>query len=109
MLLGLDFGTSYFKVGLFAPDGTPRGLGRIAVDADRPGPGRVELPVDAFCLRIRRGLAQALEQAGIRPADISGLSYSSQANTFVVLDQSDRPLTPLIFWNDERALPLQSE
>jgi len=31
LLLGLDLGTSYFKVGLFSPEGELRGLGRVRV------------------------------------------------------------------------------
>lgn len=109
LVLGIDLGTSYFKAGLFGADGALRGLGRVAVGAKAPAPGRMELPVALFWERLRQAVRAALEQAEARPDDIVGLSYSSQANTFVLLDAAATPLTPLIFWNDQRARPLGEE
>lgn len=109
LLLGIDLGTSYFKVGLFAADGALRGLGRVPVGIEAPAPGRAELSTAAFWARLREGLALALAEAGARAEDITGISYSSQANTFVLLDEADRELTPLIIWNDRRAHPLEAE
>lgn len=106
LLLGIDFGTSYFKVGLFEETGHLRGLGRVAVDRVSPLPGRSELPVQKFWQLLRAGLADALAQAKATPGEIVGLSYSSQANTFVLLDRQDEPVTPLVIWNDRRAHPV---
>lgn len=80
-----------------------RGLGRIAVEKDTPRPGWQELPVDRFWELLRAALAQALGEAGVGAREISGISYSSQANTFVLLDAADAPLTPLVLWTDTRA------
>ena len=109
LLLGIDLGTSYFKVGLFDRAGRMRGLGRVAVPKESPAPGRWELPVDQFWRTLRAGLQEALATAGAEPAQIAGLSYSSQANTFVLLDRRDRPLTPLVLWIDERGEPVDEE
>ena len=106
LLLGIDFGTSYFKVGLFDETGDLRGLGRIAVDKVSPLPGRCELSVDRFWQMLRAGLTEALTQAKATSAEIAGLSYSSQANSFVLLDRHDEPLTPLVIWSDRRAHPV---
>jgi sugar (pentulose or hexulose) kinase len=102
LLLGIDLGTSYFKVGLFSFDGTLRGLGREAVNKTVPAPGHCELAVEEFWRALRRGLATALVQAGATARDIAGASYSSQATTFLLLDAHDAPLTPLIVWTDTR-------
>ena len=109
LLLGIDLGTSYFKVGLFDSAGTLQGLGRVAVEKDSPAPGRSELPVPRFWSLLRRGLAEALAQAGAGAADIAAVSYSSQANSFVLLDPADAPLTPIVLWTDARAEPLHPE
>lgn len=106
LLLGLDLGTSYFKVGLFEADGAMRGLGRVRVDKRAPAPGWSELPVEEFWALLRKALGEALATAGAEAAEIAGVSYSSQANTFVLLDAQERPLTPLIFWTDTRGDPL---
>ncbi len=106
LLLGIDFGTSYFKVGLIEPTGALRGLGRVAVGKDSSAPGRSEVSVERFWHLLRIGLAEALVQAGAEAGAIAGVSYSSQANTFLLLDRADAPLTPLIVWDDRRAHPL---
>lgn len=108
LLLGVDFGTSYFKVGLFDATGALRGLGRVAVSNTTNGPRRSELPVGTFWRLLRMGLAEALAQAEARAEDIVGLSYSSQANTFVLLDRNNNSLTPFVIWNDRRAHPLEA-
>jgi xylulokinase len=108
LLLGIDLGTSYFKVGLFDPAGALRGLGRVRVEAHSPAPGRRELPVETFWILLRRGLSEALAQAGAKAGDIAGVSYSSQATTFLLLDRADAPLTPLILWTDTRGGPVEA-
>ena len=87
LYLGIDLGTSYFKVGVFDETGRLRGLGRTAVDKTSPALGFYELPVEQFWERLRRGLAEALQQACVSAKDIVVLSYSSQANTFALLDR----------------------
>lgn len=109
LLLGIDLGTSYFKVGLFDQAGKLKGLGRVAVPKQMPARGRCELPVEHFWQVLRRGLEEALAEAGANAAQIAGISYSSQANTFVLLDRWDRPLTPLVIWTDERGEPVEEE
>lgn len=107
LLLGIDFGTSYFKVGLFDPEGTLKGLGRVPVPSRVPAPGRCELDVDAFWQTLRQGLDAALNQAEAKASQIVGLSYASQANTFLLLDRRDQPLTPLVVWTDDRGEPVE--
>lgn len=106
LLLGIDLGTSYFKVALFDAAGVLQGLGRVPVETQSPAPGHIELPVAVFWRTLRNGLRQALAEAQASPADIAGMSYASQANTFVLLDAAAAPLTPLISWTDMRAEPI---
>lgn len=109
LLLGIDLGTSYFKVGLFDETGEVRGLGRVAVPARVPRPGWCELGVGEFWETLRAGLGAALAQAGATARDIRALSYSSQASTFLLLDARDQPLTPLVMWTDARGAPAPDE
>ncbi len=103
LVLGIDLGTSFFKMGLFDKSGQMRGLGRQAVPTNTGDGSRAEVSVDDFWRILRQGVSEALQQASALPSDIKALSYSSQANTFVLLDASDAPLTPLILWTDMRA------
>ena len=58
LVLGIDLGTSYFKLGLFDRDGKPRGLGRVAVKTDNADRARRELPAERFWLTLKKGLNQ---------------------------------------------------
>ncbi len=55
---------------------------------------------------LRHAITHALKGAGARGDAIRGLCYSSQANSFLLLDEGQRPLTPLILWPDRRAAQL---
>jgi xylulokinase len=109
LLLGIDLGTSYFKAGLFDSTGALKGLGRVAVETDCPASNRSELPVARFWALLRRTVAEALVQAQAKPEAIAAMSYSSQANSFVLLDAADQPLTPIVVWTDARAEPIPPE
>jgi sugar (pentulose or hexulose) kinase len=106
LLLGIDFGTSYFKVGLFDSTGALKGLGRVSVETDKLARGWCEVPVPRFWSMLRRGLAEALAEAGATVGEIAAVSYASQANSFVCLDAAAEPLTSLILWTDMRAKPI---
>jgi xylulokinase len=40
---------------------------------------------------------------------VRAVTYSTQANTFMLLDDRDQPLTPFVVWNDTRAAALDAE
>ena len=103
LVLGIDFGTTYFKAGLFSSDGTLVGLGRAPVLPTPSEEKRCELPVGAFWQAVRHAVNDALAHANADASAIVGLSYSSQANSFLLLDAADQPLTPLLLWPDARA------
>lgn len=103
--LGIDLGTSYFKVGLFDEKGRLHGLGRQPlIKNSRDAMCEVEPAV--FWKTLRACIDQAMTEAQIACKEIDALSYSSQTNSFVLLDKADKPLTPLILWSDERVIEL---
>lgn len=101
LFLGIDLGTSYVKIGVFDEAGRQRGFARTKLAAVSASPGRAEVSIGAFWDLLRRGLDEAL--AGTSASQISGVSYASQANSFVLLDGDDAPLTPLVLWSDLRS------
>ncbi|MBN1554078.1 MAG: FGGY-family carbohydrate kinase [Phycisphaerae bacterium] len=105
VFLGIDLGTSYFKLGLFDEAGRLLGLGKVAAPVRSTEDQRREITVEDFWASLQEGLSKALVQAECSTGDIRGVSYASQANTFVLLDKDDQPLTPLILWTDRRASP----
>lgn len=102
LTLGIDLGTSYFKLGLFDREGQLRGLGRVGVLKSDVNGLQCELTVKNFWALLREGLSCACRQAGVDASQIQAISYSSQANSFVLLDHDLQPLTPLILWPDLR-------
>lgn len=102
VFLGIDLGTSYFKLGLFDRSGELLGLGRVATPTTSGKPGWREIPVKNFWSALRKGRSEALRKAKCSAEEIRGVSYASQANTFVLLDENNQPITPLILWTDAR-------
>ena len=101
-ILGIDLGTSYFKFGIFDQELNLKGLGRILVETDTGKGNLCELPSERFLQFIKEGIDQACRQADISAENISGIGYSSQANSFILLDKKDGTLTPLVLWPDTR-------
>ena len=106
LVLGIDLGTTFFKLALFDRDGELRGLGRVPVPIAEPQPGYAELTAADFQKTLKMGVHQALEQAGAEAADIQAVGYSSQANSIILLDKECRPLAPFFIWTDMRGEPV---
>lgn len=100
--LGIDLGTSFFKAGVFDETGKLYGLGRHPVKKESSVGNSCELDVAVFWETLTSCIGDAVKEANISSTQIDALSYSSQANSFILLDESDHPLTPLILWSDQR-------
>ena len=102
-ILTFDLGTTYFKACVFDAQGHLLALAREATPIEEPAPGRREIAADALI----RSVASLVEQ--LRAADaaaveaVGDISFATQTNSFILLDGQDRPLTPVILWNDQRA------
>ena len=106
--LGIDLGTSYFKAGLFDESLRLAGLGRVPVPNSGDGTATSEVRAEDFWQAVGGAIKGALAEANAEASDIAALSWSSQANSFLLLDAENKPLTPLVLWNDIRtgAIPL---
>lgn len=100
--LGIDLGTSYFKAGIFDKQNNLVGLGRRAVGKKMDSGATCELPIAEFWSILRESIAEALLMSEVKQDEIVSASYSSQANSFILLNDEDIPLTPLILWPDRR-------
>lgn len=100
--MGIDLGTSFFKVALTSTDGQSHGLARRPVPLEHPMPSRSELPIHMFRDTLVQSINRALADGNMSPSEIASISYSSQANTFALFDTNIRPLSPFVVWNDER-------
>lgn len=102
LAMGVDLGTTFFKAALFSREGRLEGLGRVPVDKQE-FQGTCELPVESFWRLLSQAVEESLRSAGARPERVSSLGYSSQTNSFVLLNRDGECLTPLILWPDLRA------
>ena len=107
LVLGIDLGTSYFKLAVYNHEGYPCGIGSVPVAIDSIDGVRAELPVARFWTLLSIALDQAVGQAHASLTDIQAVSYSSQVNSFILLDSADKPLTPLILYPDLRSKQLK--
>lgn len=108
IFLGLDLGTSYFKAGLFDEKGKLKGMGRQFVRKSIKNDMTCELPVKTFWDTLCKCVQEAVCNANVSTKEIRSVSYSSQANSFILLDGNNEPLTPMILWLDERAEGMDS-
>ncbi len=101
-ILGLDLGTTAVKLGLFAlEDGRQLALATREYPLETPHEHWAELAAPVYWESIVAGMAELRATApGWRVASIG---LSSQGQTFVCLDETDRPLRPAIVWLDTRA------
>jgi xylulokinase len=106
-ILTFDLGTTYFKVCLFDDTGQLLEVRRAAPPIVRSNDDRCELPVEGF----RRVLTEAVLDLGRSVtgglSEVAAISFATQANSFVLLDEHDQPLTPIIMWPDNRACPAE--
>ena len=102
-MLACDIGTTTLKLGAIAPDGRVLGLVRHEYDLDTPAPDIVELGADVYWTFYKQGVRELLAGADVDPAELKGLSFSSQATTFLFRDKQGDPLGPFIVWLDTRA------
>jgi xylulokinase len=102
MILTIDMGTTFYKFALFDRAGKLLETCRLAPPTTVPEPGRMELPADAFTRSIRRGIAE-LQNHFDDLNGVEAVSFSTQTNSFLLLDDDNHALTPIILWPDRRA------
>lgn len=101
--IALDCGSTNFKAALF-----DEGLHRLAeaklpVQSLAHGIDRVELGADEIWQTTVELIRHTCQQVGLDTSQATRLAITSQAQTFLLLDESGAPLTPLISWLDHRA------
>jgi FGGY-family pentulose kinase len=111
-VIGVDAGTASVRAGIFDLNGTMVSHSSKEITIWRPQEHFVEQSSEdiwqAACFAVR----EALEQAGIAPAAVIGISYDATCS-LVALDADDKPVTVsptgnveqnIIVWMDHRAI-----
>jgi FGGY-family pentulose kinase len=101
--MGIDFGTGGARVGIFDREGTPLVFHATEWETKFPRPGRAEQDPDEWWSALVESSRAALEQSGVSPEEIVGVSTDTTSSTVVAVDQNDRYMRPAIMWMDVRA------
>lgn len=102
-VIGIDFGTGGVRVGLFDRHGTPAGFCAVEFDTTYPRSGWAEQDPEEWWSSLVKAMSGALEESGVSPEDVAGISIDATASTVLAMDKSDAPLRPAIMWMDIRA------
>src|SRR5258708_6484321 len=103
LIAALDQGTTSTRFIVFDSSG------RIVSSAQRehrqiyPEPGWVEHDAGEIWLRTQQVMADAMQQGGLRMADIAAIGITNQRETAVIWERATgRPVAPAIVWQDMR-------
>jgi FGGY-family pentulose kinase len=102
-LLGIDFGTGGVRAGIFDPEGTPVVLKDGGFTLKHPRPGWAEQDPDEWWSRTVEAVKGAMDEGGLSPEEIAGISVDAMSSTVLATDENGRHLRPAIMWMDVRA------
>ena len=110
VLVGVDLGTTKItSIAVDASSGEIVAIGsatndaNITSDADRAR-SRSEWQAEKIFAAACRCLAQMSQQLGSKVSDVAGIGVTGQQHGMVLVDAELRPVSPLINWQDRRAL-----
>ncbi|MDY5585598.1 MAG: FGGY-family carbohydrate kinase [Arcanobacterium sp.] len=101
--LGIDFGTESCRVAIFDAVGSPQYFAATPYKTTHPRPGWAEQDPEEWWLALQASCRKALEQSGISPSEIVGISYDATTMTVVPMKENGDALRPAIMWMDVRA------
>jgi len=108
LVLGVDIGTTATKAVAFAaPDGAAHGHGEALHRLDEPEPGAAVQDPEALWEAVGDAVRDAV--AGLDPARVAVLAFSSAMHGLLALDAGGDPVGPLLTWADSRAADVARE
>jgi gluconokinase len=114
-ILALDVGTSSTRALLFDAQGTPvpEILAQYQYQLTMTSEGEVSVDPDALVALVARTISEALAKAGSLAGQIAAVALDTFWHSLMGVDAQNRPLTPLILWEDTRphaaAMELRSQ
>ena len=102
-LIGIDIGTSSTKTVILSADGRVLAVAGQETAVETPHPGWAEQAPEGWVRAVVATLQRALDEAGVAPASVAGLSFSGQMHGTVCVGADGRPVRPAIIWADQRS------
>lgn len=104
LVLAVDCSTSAVKAVVLDMDGRTVSIAREPLELLSPRPGWHEQDADSWWTRARVAMTRAVGDV-LDARQIGAVCLTHQRESFVCLDQDDKPLRPAILWLDARAGP----
>ncbi len=101
VVVGVDVGTTATKAVAVTLDGVVRGEGEAGYSLDEPEPGAAVQDPEAIWEAVGDAVRDAV--AGLDPARVAAVSFSSAMHGLLALDAAGDPIGPLLTWADQRA------
>lgn len=101
-VIGVDLGTSSVKTLLVDQQGEIKGEATASYPLIHERPGYSEQNPEEWVNGTIASLQQLLQESGVSPDDIEGVSFSGQMHGLVLLDEQNNVLRNAILWNDTR-------
>ncbi len=98
-----DLGTTYFKAALLAGDDEFLAVADVSTPIKHPCSGWSEMLLVDFVSAFTQLLDNLRHIAPDAYRLVRNISFTTQANTFVLLDEAFEPVTPFLVWDDRRA------
>ncbi|MGH3147414.1 MAG: FGGY-family carbohydrate kinase, partial [Rubrobacter sp.] len=83
--------------------GTPVVFSEREFTLKHPRPGWAEQDPDEWWSCLVAAVKGAMDESGVRPEEISGISVDAASSTVLAMDERDRHLRPAIMWMDVRS------
>ncbi len=111
LVLALDVGTSSARARAFDAGGRAQAgaEGHVAYEPRTTQDGGVELDADALLEAVARALDACLAGCGPSAGRIAAVGASVFWHSLLALDETGRPLTPVITWADTRSAEAAAE
>jgi len=103
MILAADLGSTNIKTAIFSLDGQRLGQGSLPLPYEIHTNSVCELSPAAVARTFDAAALAALDSAGVAASDVDCAAFTSQAQTFCVMDAEGAPCGPMIGWADKRA------
>ncbi len=102
-LIGIDNGGTFVKAGVVSGDGRLLAVAREPVDNLTPQPGFTERDMDGLLRKNETVIKRAVEQSGIDPAGVAGISFSGHGKGLYTVGKDGKPAYNGILSTDNRA------
>ncbi len=106
LVLGIDCSTTACKAIAWDLTGHAQAEGRAPIALDNPAPDAWQQNAEEWWNATTQAIRSAVQQLGTEAASrIRALAVTHQRETFVLTDDSSRPLHPALVWMDARCRP----